>query len=146
MLPHERTATSPSSRGAGTPWRRSATGINDAAVLARPDVGIVIGVGTDVAIQSAGVVLASSDPRAVVGVIELTRVGDRKMRQNLARAVGYNVLAIPLAAGVLAPVGFVLPPAAAAVLMSVSTIVMALDAQLPRRPDLRPDRTTAQPA
>ena len=108
-------------------------GVNDAPALTMADVGVAMGAGTQVAVEAGDVVLVRSDPRDVSRIVKLSRVTYRKMIQNLWWAAGYNIVAIPLAAGVLASRGIVLSPAVGAVLMSVSTIIVAINAQLLRR-------------
>ena len=111
-------------------------GVNDAPALTQADLGIAIGAGTNVAIESAGIILVKSDPRDISKIIRLSRLTYRKMLQNLWWAAGYNIVAIPLAAGVLASQGIFLEPAVAAVFMSLSTVIVSVNAVLLRRTQL----------
>ena len=111
-------------------------GINDAPALVQADLGVAIGAGTNVAIESAGIILVRNDPRDIAKIIRLSKLTYRKMIQNLFWATGYNIIAIPLAAGVLVSKGILLEPALAAVFMSASTVIVAFNAMLLKRQEL----------
>ena len=136
VLPENKDSKVSELQGNGNMVAMVGDGVNDAPALVRADVGIAVGSGTDVAVESAGIILVRNNPLDIVKIISLSRASYRKMIQNLIWAAGYNVVAIPLAAGVLAPVGFLLSPAMGAIFMSLSTVIVAINAQLLRNVDL----------
>ena len=130
VLPDEKAAKIRKVKEEGNVTAMIGDGVNDAPALVEADIGIAIGTGTDVAIEAADIILVRSDPRDAVAITQLAHATYRKMVQNLWWATGYNAFAIPLAAGILYPIGFILPPAAGALIMSLSTVIVAINAKL----------------
>ncbi len=143
VLPHHKAAKVREIKERGLTVAMVGDGVNDAPALTEADIGIAIGAGTDVAMESADVVLVRSDPADVATIVRLAKATYRKMVQNLWWATGYNVIAIPLAAGALFTYGFVMPPAIGAALMSASTVIVAVNAQLLRRVERTVGRPTS---
>jgi Cu2+-exporting ATPase len=133
VLPHAKAEKVREVKAGGKTVAMVGDGVNDAPALVEADLGVAIGAGTDVAMQSADVVLVRNDPRDVVAILALSRATYNKMVQNFVLATGYNVVAIPLAAGVAYPWGILLTPAVGAALMSASTVIVAINAQLLER-------------
>ena len=136
VLPHEKSEKVKLLQSKGMKVAMVGDGVNDAPALTQSDLGIAIGAGTNVAIESAGIVLVKSDPRDIPKIIRLSKLTYKKMIQNLFWATGYNVIALPIAAGVLYTKGITLNPAVAAVFMSLSTVIVSINAVLLRREKL----------